>query len=309
MKKPAILILCGGRFAFPAIQQLAVEGYLCGVVMGKADKQSAEFMEQECLKAGLSFLSIDSSKEVSKLEKVIDELKPDAVFSICFPYLLPESVLSYGADKFINFHTGPLPSYRGPVPIFEVLRYSEPETAVTVHFMDAAFDEGAIIFSERISISEDDTFGILAEKLSVRSAMAAQNMAEMLEFGSSIPRQPQTNGPARYFEKPELEDTLIQWRRMSANQVHALVRACNPWNGGADSLLNGRQVKIVSASLSDKNHQSTPGTILGFSEETGLSVACIDHCILDIHIISGESGILTASQFVKLRPVIGHSFN
>ena len=228
-------------------------------------------------------------------------MKPDYIFSISFPFLIPEKVLSFGTNKFINFHPGPLPEYRGPMPLFEVLRYQEKETAITVHFMNEEFDEGAIILKEKLPLSIHETYGELAVKLSERTAMIALNMANMLQFASTIPNTPQDESKARYFEKPEAEDTFIQWNRMPANEIIALIRSCNPWNQGADAILQGRPVKLIAATLSDEQHSTMNGTILHLTDDKDLAISCMDGKVIHVQIIAGDFGILTAERFFNTK--------
>ncbi|MNU77417.1 Methionyl-tRNA formyltransferase [compost metagenome] len=303
-----IAILCGGRFALPAIQQLAVEKYLCGIAIGNGDALTVNLLESECDKSGVPFQSYSTAKMTDELENWLTEIQPDAVFSICFPYRISENLLNKWEGKFINFHTGPLPQYRGPMPIFEVLRYKETETAISVHFMNAEYDEGDLIFSEKVEIKPNDNFGTLAGKLSLCAAMSAQNMAQMLEFGSMVPRQEQDENSARYFEKPEWEDTFIQWNRMNAEEILQLIKACNPWNQGADTLFMGDPMKLIAASLGEERHDANPGTIL-HANEHAISVACLDGNCIDVKIVGGANGILTAGQFNTLKPVVGYQFN
>lgn len=308
METPRILVLCGGRFAFPALQQLGFEKYLCGVGVGKGEPDVLKILENESKHGGFAYNSFSDRASLKGLRAWIDELNPDYIFSISFPFLLSEEVLSYGAKKFINFHPGPLPQYRGPMPLFEVLRYGENETAISVHFMNSEFDEGDLILKETIPIESIDTYGILAVKMSERMALVCLNIAEMVQYGSFIPSQTQNPGDARYFEKPEAEDTNIRWRQMSATEIIDLIKACNPWNQGADALFMGSPVKLISAELSQEQHSVNPGIITETSEKA-VSVACIDGEVIDIHIIGGEKGILTAQQFAGLKPIIGSSFN
>ncbi|WP_343632066.1 formyltransferase family protein [Fluviicola sp.] len=303
-----IAVLCGGRFALPAIQQLAVEKYLCGIAIGNGDAATVKLLDSECEKSGLPFQSFPTAKSASGLENWLEEVQPDAVFSICFPYRISEDLLTKWEGKFINFHTGPLPQYRGPMPIFEVLRYKETETAISVHFMNAEFDEGDLIFSEKVDIAPEDNFGTLAGKLSFCAAMSAQNMAQMLEFGSMVPRQEQDENHARYFEKPEWEDTFIQWNRMDAAEILQLIKACNPWNQGADTVFMGNPMKIIVAHLGEERHQAKPGTILQANEHS-ISVACLDGDCINVQVIGGSNGIVTAGQFNQLKPVVGYQFN
>jgi len=308
MENMRILVLCGGKFAFPALQTLGIEQFLCGVGIGKGDPQLVSSLEDELAKNKLPFKSFPDKKSLSELRAWIDEVQPDYIFSISFPFLIQEEVLAYGKDRFINFHPGPLPGYRGPMPLFEVLRYQEQETAVSVHFMNEAFDEGALILQEKVAITTNETYGGLALKLSDRTAMVALNMAQMLQFGNSIPRTEQESGFARYFEKPEPMDTFIQWKRMPAHEILALINACNPWNQGADSVFMGTQVKLIVAALSEENHTEVPGTIVKATDQF-ISVACSDGNCIDVHVIGGDQGIITARQFNAIRSTVGNRFN
>jgi methionyl-tRNA formyltransferase len=298
MEQPKILLLCGGRFAFPSIQILGFEKYLCGVGIGKADEKVTTFLSAEMERNQFPFRSFDNKSDVETLRSWIDELKPDYIFSICFPFRVPEEALAYGKNKFFNFHTGPLPAYRGPMPIFEVLRYGETETAVCVHHMEADFDEGPIVLSEQISIRKDDTFGSLATKLSEHTSYIALNMAQMLEYGSFVPSTDQDESNARYFEFPESEDTTINWNRMPAEEISNLVRACNPWNNGADAMINGKPVKILQSVVSEESHTSLPGTII--EDEELLKIACINGHQLIIEVLSCDYGIVSAQRFLQL---------
>jgi len=307
--KKRILVLCGGKFAFPALQQLGVEKFLCGVGTGKAEAEVDEVLEKESANSGLAYKAFPDKESLSGLRGWIDELQPDYIFSISFPFLLSEEVLEYGSNRFINFHPGPLPGYRGPMPLFEVLRYQEKETAVSVHFMNQEFDEGALILEEKIPIRQDETYGGLAVKLSERTALTALNVAEMLQYGSRVPSSDQDENQARYFEKPEFADTLIQWRRMPADEIISLINACNPWNQGADAILMGKNIKLPTATLSSETHNEMPGKILELTLQGELAVSCLNGQVIHIPIISSDYGILPAGRFASIKNIIGHSFN
>lgn len=295
-----ILVLCGGKFAFPALQLLAFEKFICGIGIGKGNGSIIDALERESEDNHLGFKSFPDKKSVSGMRQWIEEIQPDYIFCISFPFLLPETVLSYGGQKFINFHPAPLPQYRGAMPIFEVLKNQETETAICTHFMNSAFDEGNIIFNDPVTIEAGDTYGKLTVKLSNHVARVALNMANMLQFASSIPNHPQDDSLAYYYEKPELSDTYIKWNRMEAEEIVALINACNPWNGGADATLQGEQVKIITASILDEPHDNQPGTIVSLGEK--IHIACRDDQQLAVEILSTDYGIMTAVQYAMLHP-------
>jgi methionyl-tRNA formyltransferase len=298
--KKKILVLCGGKFALGALQKLAFEQYLCGIAIGKGQDSVVKSLENASLGNKIPFKHFPTKKSVEELGDWIRSIQPDYIFSISFPFLLTEEVLSYGEKKFINLHLGPLPAYRGPMPIFEVLRYQEKETAIAVHYMNKEFDEGSLIFNDLVQISPTDTFGILATKLSSRAANTALNLANMLEYASQIPASEQDEHLARYFEFPEEQDTFVNWKNMSATEIVALINACNPWNSGADAYLNDQLIKLVSASSIELNHNHVPGSIIGMSDEGHIEVACFNNSILLIEIISSDFGILSAKKYAQM---------
>jgi methionyl-tRNA formyltransferase len=302
-----ILVLCGGEFAFPALQLLAYEKFICGIGIGKGKDTIIEALDRESKESDISFKSFPNKKNLSEMRTWIDNIQPDYIFCISFPFLLPESILSYGYDKFINFHPGPLPQYRGVMPIFEVLKNQETETAICAHFMNSKFDEGNVIFNDPIAIQEGDTYGKLTVRLSNRMAQVTLNMANMLQFASSIPNQPQDETLSYYYEKPQLSDTYINWKRMAADEIIALINACNPWNIGADAILLGEQVKIIVASLLHEFHENQPGTIVSLSDT--INIACEDNRQIAIKILSTNQGIMTAEQFANLHPVMTSTLN
>ncbi len=298
--KKKILVLCGGKFALGALQKLAFENYLCGVAVGKGQDSIVKALETASASSNIPFKHFSTQKSTEELGGWIRSIQPDYVFSISFPFRLNRDVLSYGEKKFINLHLGPLPAYRGPMPIFEVLRYQEKETAIAVHYMNDEFDEGALIFNDPVQISPTDTFGTLATKLSARASGIALNLANMLQYASQIPAYEQNENEAKYFEFPEEQDTFVNWKNMSASEITALINACNPWNNGADAYLRDQLVKLIYAGSREAVHQEIPGTIIGITSDGELEVACFNDSILSIKIISSDLGILPADQYAQI---------
>ena len=305
---PKIVILCGGKMAFPAIQTLVLHGYLAGIATGGEDTEATIWLQTESLKSSLPFKSFPTKDSLYGLSDWLQELSAEVVLCICFPLKLTQAMLETKKLSFINFHTGPLPQYRGAMPLFEVLKNQERETVLTLHFMDADFDTGPVILKEPISIGEDETFGSLSYKMAERTGQSALNMAQMIEFGSTIPSHPQEETDAQYYPKPQGRDLLIRWELMQAAEIVALVQACNPWSGGADTFINGRNLKILVAKTGTHNHEVQPGTILALDATNGLQVAGIEQSYVSLEIISSELGISAGYRLKELGVVVGHRF-
>lgn len=308
--KPKIAILCAGKSAFQAIQLLALENYLAGIAICGNEATIAEDLITFCTNSQIPFLSIGNKEKINTLSQWLIKIKADAAFCIGFPYKITPEVMSVLPGKFINFHMGALPEYRGPMPIFETLKAGEKETALTVHKMNENFDEGNIVFTERLLISDNETFGSLAIKFTEQIALAAQNLAQMLQFGSVLPSTLQERSSS-YHYFPGRKDTLIRWNYMSAEEVTDLCNACNPWNIGADTSIQLKHIKIISAIKTNKCHNNqTPGTIVSIRPDFPVSIACIDDEILDVTIVSSDWGIESAytlfNRIAKTGTILGN---
>lgn len=308
--KKKILLLCGGKFAFRTLQLLAYENFLFGVGIGKSSEIIVDSLESECKDRAIDFYSFPNKKAISEMKNWINKIKPDYIFSISFPFLIPKEVLSYGEDKFINFHPGPLPEYRGVMPIFEVLKNQEKQTAICAHFMNSKFDEGNIIFNDPITIDEEETYGSLTVKLSNRVAQVALNMANMLQYANKIPSVIQDEENAYYYEKPLFSDTYINWKKMGAEEIISLVNACNPWNIGADTTFMGEPAKIIDAKICDDLHNNAiPGTILSITKEHEIQIACTNNNQIKVTIIKTEEGIQSVKQLNTKINLVNKAFN
>jgi methionyl-tRNA formyltransferase len=69
---------------------------------------------------------------------------------------------------------------------------------------------------------------------------------------------------------------------MDAEQVMDTIKACNPWNLGAISLINGQELKILDASVGLINHHSDPAGTIIINEHT-FAVVCKDEQLLNIN--------------------------
>ena len=84
--------------------------------------------------------------------------------------LVPPSVVSRFRGRMINIHPALLPNFGGPGMyghrVHEaVLASGATESGATVHFVDEAFDRGAIIAQERVPVINGDTAETLATRV------------------------------------------------------------------------------------------------------------------------------------------------
>ena len=116
----------------------------------------------------------------------------------------------------INIHGALLPRYQGLLPSFWVLAKGEPETGVTVHWMDEEIDHGAILLQRPVPIERSDTVHSLVRrsKVEIGKYLLVEAIAA-IERGDA-PRVLDGSQQATYFSYPDeaaLRDFRAQARR------------------------------------------------------------------------------------------------
>tara|TARA_B110000438_G_C15597768_1_gene556629 strand:- start:12 stop:632 length:621 start_codon:yes stop_codon:yes gene_type:complete len=80
-----------------------------------------------------------------------DDYEIDLVFSCFYDKIIKEWFISK-CTKIINLHNGPLPRYRGVLPINWALKNNEIKHGVTIHEITKGIDDGPIISQVEYSI-------------------------------------------------------------------------------------------------------------------------------------------------------------
>lgn len=122
--------------------------------------------------------------------------------------------------RWVNFHPGPLPEYRGRNVAYHAIMESAKHFGATVHYMDPEFDTGEIIEVSRFLIEPDHTAGDLVRiARDELIALFKRWMPRLLD--GRVPSYAQ--GEGRYYRRERLDDivplTLDQERAIRALTV------------------------------------------------------------------------------------------
>jgi phosphoribosylglycinamide formyltransferase 1 len=106
-------------------------------------------------------------------EKVLETLlknEIDFVVLAGFLLLIPENILNSFEGRIINIHPALLPKYGGKGMYGErvheaVLANNEPESGITIHYVNKSYDEGDIIFQAKCKVIPGDTPKSLASRI------------------------------------------------------------------------------------------------------------------------------------------------
>ena len=119
--------------------------------------------------SALSFNRIAFSKTDDVLN-ILKTSKPDLIVLAGFLWKFPEFILNEFPNKVINIHPALLPKYGGKgmygMHVHEaVVANNEVETGITIHYVNAQYDEGAVIFQTKCDINPSDTAEDVAAKI------------------------------------------------------------------------------------------------------------------------------------------------
>jgi len=122
-------------------------------------------------KSGLE-CHIFNKNDFYNTDKVIRQLRDESVDIIIlagFLWLIPESLLN-DFPKIINIHPALLPKYGGKgmygMKVHEaVIAAGEKKSGITIHWVNAFYDEGQIIFQKEVELSANETPDSLANKI------------------------------------------------------------------------------------------------------------------------------------------------
>ena len=113
------------------------------------------------------------SKEDFIGDKVLQKLssiQPDLIILAGFLLKFPQNCIAAFPNKIINIHPALLPKYGGKGMYgmnvhLAVVENKEPETGITIHYVNENYDEGNIIFQKSVPLSGNETPEEVAAKV------------------------------------------------------------------------------------------------------------------------------------------------
>ncbi|MBG8554971.1 methionyl-tRNA formyltransferase [Hymenobacter guriensis] len=307
-----VAVIISSALGWPALQALAAQGGVAAVAVPYCPPEAeTDQLAQQVAALGLPITRLARQQLGADLAAWLEPLAIEAVLVFTLPWRIPAAVLALPPQGFLNFHLAPLPAYRGPEPLFWLLRNGEATGAVTVHRMDADFDTGPVVLTEPVPIGPGDTHGLHRAQLAGRAAPVALHLLASLR-GQAPLLTPvaQEGAPARYWPRPALADVCVRWSE-PAVAIERLVRATNPWNRGALATLRGQPLRLLSVTPHPQaaTGPATPGTVLHADRTAGLWVACGAGEALRLDMVALDEGYFTGLQLMQLGVGVGEVLN
>lgn len=240
-----------------------------------------------------------------KEPKAIDEIRalaPDVIVVMAYGQILPKAVLEIPKIACLNLHASILPRWRGAAPIQAAIAAGDPETGVTVMYVDEGLDTGDILLQHKIDITANETGDSLHDRLAEIAPDALLEALRLLASGNAL-RIPQDKALATYAPKLNRESGRINWNE-PAEVIERKVRAYNPWPGAfsefnppspGSGATSNRKLKIFAASIVDL--RGKPGEVLRRDKE--FVIAAVDRALSLTEVQLEGKRRMSATEFLR----------
>ena len=138
--------------------------------------------------------------------------KPDVIISVAAPVKFKKVLLQVPTWGCLNVHHAILPFYKGMMPNFWQMYHSEEKVGITVHKMNAAIDEGDIVFQKEVPLIDCESLNHLIRRTKKLAANCIIQVLKEIENDSVVfITKPKDKGT--YFSFPNRNDVLEFKRR------------------------------------------------------------------------------------------------
>ncbi|MEE7441856.1 formyltransferase family protein [Methylobacterium oryzae] len=172
-----------------------------------------------------------------------------------YPWLIKgwKGRASYG----LNFHPSPLPTGRGPYPLFRAVLDRYETWGVTAHVLADGFDTGDILAQEIFALSPRESH----ETLLAKCQMAARRLAAG-PLGRDLPnrwRRSEPQGDGSYWPRATDADRTLDFRQ----DVETVLRRVRAF-GTVETIarLGDARVYVAEAQGWQERHAHTPGAVV-----------------------------------------------
>ncbi|WGM46024.1 Methionyl-tRNA formyltransferase [Brevundimonas sp. NIBR10] len=284
-------------FAVPSLAELIASGHEIVAVYsqpprpkGRGQKLTPSPVQAFAEAMGLPVFTPASMKSPEAIAD-FQSLDLDAACVVAYGQILKTEVLDAPRLGCFNLHGSLLPRWRGAAPIQRAIMAGDRQTGVQIMRMSEGLDEGAILLSEVLPITADDTAASLSERMSVIGATLWTRALAAIERGG-VTETPQVGEPT-YARKITPAEARIDWTRPSA-EIDAHIRGLSPFPGAWCEAPDGMRMKVLMSRVSLKG-SGQPGEVLG----DDLLVACGEGAVRLIRVQREGRAAQDASEFLK----------
>ncbi|MBJ7484671.1 methionyl-tRNA formyltransferase [Brevundimonas sp.] len=293
------------EFAVPSLAELIASGHEIVAVYsqppkpkGRGQKLTPSPVQAFAEAMGLPVFTPASMKSPEAIAD-FQSLDLDAACVVAYGQILKTEVLEAPRLGCFNLHGSLLPRWRGAAPIQRAIMAGDRQTGVQIMRMSEGLDEGAILLSEVLPITADDTAASLSERMSVIGATLWTRALAAIERGG-VTETPQVGEPT-YARKITPAEARIDWARPAA-EIDAHIRGLSPFPGAWCEAPDGTRMKVLMSRLS-LNGTGEPGEVL----DDTLLVGCGQGAVRLMRVQREGRAAQDAGEFLKGFPITAGS--
>lgn len=152
------------------------------------NKRNAPVLDR-CDRLGLSAFYFNRTAFYDS-DRVLEFLRcvdPDLIILAGFLWKVPKNIVDAFQGKVVNIHPALLPLYGGKgmygMRVHEAVKAAgDDKTGITIHYVNEAYDKGAVIVQVPVAVAPDDTPEAIAEKVhTLEYEYYPKTIAQLLE--------------------------------------------------------------------------------------------------------------------------------
>ncbi|WP_019959958.1 methionyl-tRNA formyltransferase [Woodsholea maritima] len=221
-------------------------------------------------------------------------LELDVACVVAYGQILPQAALDAPEMGCLNLHGSLLPRWRGAAPIQRAIMAGDAMTGVQIMQMEAGLDTGAILLSEIVPITAQDTAATLHDRMMGIGAQLWPRALAALERGS-LEAVAQSEEGVSYAHKITSEEARMDWSRPGGDLVNH-VRGLSPFPGAwfmMDSDKGPVRVKLLMAEA--VAGEGSPGTVL----DDRMTIACGSGALRPVRLQREGKGAMDLETFLR----------
>jgi methionyl-tRNA formyltransferase len=136
----------------------------------------------------------------------IQQFNPDLIISAYFSQILKKEIISLPKIGILNVHPGWLPSYKGAMAYFWVLKNGGDRGGVTVHWIDEGIDTGDVLARRSFPLKENTTQETVLMITAVIGASLIRRIVRKIIKGEALPMLILEDEKDMYYPMPGEKD-------------------------------------------------------------------------------------------------------
>lgn len=250
-------------------------------------------------------VALENNIPVFQYEKIRKEdisellsIDADIYVTCAYGQILDDKILKAKKYGVINLHGSLLPKYRGASPVQWVLINGEKETGVSVLRSEIGIDDGDVLLTKSIKISEDENAISLFDKLSNLSAEAVLESLALIENGT-VEYIPQNHDNATICKMLKSEMGVLDFNK-STQEIIGLIKGLAMWPN-AHMTIDGVYFKLYNAKeyVGSIIGEYENGQVVIANNKQGLVIKCSDGYVEITELLPINSKKMSAKSYLN----------